>query len=160
MTTENENPLDYTGKDLPPFDFSEPDVLLRVLVDKANRAGLEMGVTLTLGGTLVAGDLVSGSTWFEGFASKIQATGTGSREYSDMMADIMREWDERRYSEISSETTPESNDDRPLMPTYIHLRDARIMDPSRNRVPTEGAWLRMRLTTVGGFMLGRIGSLE
>jgi hypothetical protein len=47
--------------------------------------------------------------------------------------------------------------DDPILPGFLHLRDAHLLGSDGRPVPTRGGYVRVRLEEVAGWMLGRIG---
>ena len=123
---------------------SDPDWFLQGLVVMVNGSELEIGITLTVGGLLVSGYMVSGHKYFEGFAEDfgsgfpkdIKNPGDGYKELGKIYTDPEHPLDSRSTS-------------------FIHLKNARFYHNSGGAVPqNRGVWWRGRLTAVDGFMLG------
>lgn len=140
------------------------DYLLRILVDVVNRGRLSFDITVTVGGKLVSGHLVSAATWFDGVASLIDIQGGEGgvalsipfRQLRDdyrvhgMLSGL--EWEIKADSESEEGTKPVGSSDS--LPVFIHLKDAAIWHGSTDlRV---GYW-RGRLCEVQGWSLGRMG---
>ena len=135
------------------------DWFLQSLVDIVTPGNISFGITLSLGGTLVTGTLVSGKQYFEGFAEQFAAAWPGDdpdavRAALSKFARIYESSEEGRAEakESDSESSVE-----PPRPGYIHLKNARIMRQGNVMVPSDRlAWWRSRISAVDGFTLGEI----
>lgn len=143
MTDANETPA------TPPSHIvKDGDPLLGVLVKTINGVpGLEVGITLSIGPTMVTGQLCSGKAYLEGVAKDFEDSGKGKpgQPIAETFAEAVRAFAEKAYG-------PE-RDDRPV--SYIHLRDARHFLPgAQGGLPTKGTWWRGKLSSVDGFSFG------
>lgn len=123
----------------PPADW-----FLMSLVAAANTTGLEVPVTLHVGGLLVTGTVASGATYFKETAALVERA--GNSEFTKSIAEAIE-------SNAGIYTDPDEGDDLNT-PTFIHLKGARFHDASGNRFPPTGVWWRGRLSEVSGFHLG------
>ncbi|MBU8895358.1 hypothetical protein DRW03_14945 [Corallococcus sp. H22C18031201] len=124
------------------------DWFLELLLNMVNDHGLNVGITLTVGGTQVSGELVSGAEFIKNFGSTfsgaLKRAGAGDAaaslqaKYETMAAQV--------YDAKKAESAHE-----PL--TFIHLRDARIVGPNGVLQPPQ-IWWRGRLSEVQGWSLG------
>lgn len=136
------------------------DSFLRALVQLANDSGLSMGLTLFVGGALISGQLVGGLLYFENFGREIENAIRDSSPDVDPAgpAGIGRafaQWGEMYRLPAGGEEA--AHEPRPE-PSFIHLRDARILGPDGRLIPTNGGvWWRGRLTAVDGYSLGVLG---
>ena len=128
------------------------DYFLQSLVGLAND-GLEIGLTLTVGGFLVSGVLVSGKKYFNdnlagpGFADQMGESAETIRDYFRSFGSI--------YDEIPN--TPEGAP-RPL-PTFIHLYNARFFHNSGKPIPAnQPIWWRGRVSEIQGFTIGPLST--
>lgn len=123
------------------------DWYLQKLVSLANENGLEIGITLIIGGSIVSGTIVSGKKYFETFAAEFSAAWPGDDKESI------------RESFASFASIYESADDKELQPPqYIHLTNARFHAAEGN-LPTNGGVLwRGKINAVSGFNLGSLTS--
>jgi hypothetical protein len=124
---------------------SRPDVdwYLQQMVKMANEQGVEMGVTLVVGGSVITGTMVSGATYFETFAEQF-ASGWTDEESKGTIQKALAQ---------PAQLYAHGKNNDPLGASFIHLRDARIITPSE-AMPTQGMLWRGRLTEVSGFSLG------
>ena len=118
----------------------EGDVFLRRLVNAVNRGGTaEFAVTLTVGGVVVSGVLLSSSEYHARVTENLVEVAE-----SDEVATALRAAIGPR--DLSSEEEAIG---------YIHLRDAHIVHPSGALLPAgPGVLWRGRLETVDSFVLG------
>lgn len=131
--------------------YADPDWFLQILVKMANQNGVEMGITLQVGGVLVSGQLVSGKKYFEGFAD----------DFSGAMSDPEEAQGVRNaFAKFGSGYGKEEDESAPQFePTFIHLKDARVFHPGGTAVPgNRGVWWRGRLSEVAGFVLGSLSA--
>ena len=127
-----------------PADSEErlaPDWFLAALVRLANESDMELGVTLSTGGVLVSGVLVSGRRYFAHMREAFR-TFTISEEPSGSEAA------EAIFRQAGAE------DSAPPL-RHLHLRGARFFAPGQVAIPAEpGMWWRGRLDAVDGWGLG------
>ena len=143
------------SSDVPPMI----DFLLRALVDLANKTGMEIGMTLSVGGVLVSGNLASGKTYFKEIAAEtLQATGDAKDSgINQSLSDYFANWGKLIYEQPENED--QSNDEAMSQPNYIHLRNAKFVHNSGKSMPSNrGIWWRGRLSAIDGFSLGIISS--
>jgi len=111
-----------------------------MLVDLAEK-GIELPVTLFIGGAVVSGILVSGRVFFDGIGSQLETIGTGvDTEIRSVIADALRTsgW----AYDAPAEHSPFTGEQLAL---YL--------------VPTSGEfWWRGRLSSVDAFSLGTLHS--
>ena len=126
------------------------DYLLSTLYRTFTDAGAEFGVTVLVGGSWITGMAIAGRAWMEQVGKFIDdQTGTE-------LGLVFRTIGQTLYpadSEIEaghSEAVPE---DRPT--AYLHLRDARSVDPS-GLVPDTGGLIRLRFSAVDGWLMGNL----
>ncbi|THD83277.1 MAG: hypothetical protein E7812_00345 [Phenylobacterium sp.] len=124
------------------------------LIDMANEHGIEVGVTLTVGGSIVSGTIISGVRYFEEFG-QLFATGLNDPEVAAQTATAFAGWGQIYQ-------TPEGVDAgtfRRPAPTYIHLRDARFFGVGQTPIPATngpGFLWRGKISAVDGFSLGSL----
>jgi hypothetical protein len=127
-----------------------PDWFLQHLVLLANAGGVEAGLTLVCGGTIVSGILVSGADYVRGFREEFTADlPPESKDAVGPLFDFLA----GPYS-----GTPDGEDGPAAERTmYIHLRDARFYAAGQLPIPANrGVWWRGRLASVSGFSLGQL----
>ena len=137
-STEPQEPTQQT--------FNQPDWFLQALVNMANSGNFTMGITLQVSGFLVSGELISGPTYFEGFAT----------DFVSPMRDRTEAEKIRKTLSDCGELYKTDTLNVPL-PAYIHLKQARFFNTAGNPIPgNRGVWWRGRISEVGGFVLGTL----
>lgn len=132
---------------LDPAAYHSPDWLLQLYVDLLEKTGVSFSVTLNVGGMLVSGELVSAEQYFDGItACMTESAPEDSRAsvnaYFGGIAGIFKE-------SLGDVTGP--------LPSYIHLKEARVFHHSGAPIPSnERVWWRGRITRVDGFWLGAL----
>lgn len=128
--------------------FPQVDAILQDFVRVVNKFDLGIGITLTVGGNLVTGQLISSTKYFKLCKERFAAAG-GDSDLAQQLSSFMakHEDDSRAYMA--------SGDDS--QPVYIHLENARMYGPNANRQADLKIDLwRGRLTEVSGFTIGSI----
>jgi hypothetical protein len=124
------------------------DLVLSVLAKAVNNGETSnLGVSLLVGGSWLTGSMIGGRMWFDRLAQLIDAQ-TGS--------------DDGRLFHLIGETAYPSESERlaaglaPLdaEPGFIHLRDARLLTGSAVRVPDPGGLVRLKLSSIDGWLIG------
>jgi hypothetical protein len=120
---------------------SAPDSTLEHLVHLATAVDrFQPRVTLVVSGTVIHGEIVAGRAWFEGVIRKgNEDGGPGNMETLEI---AFRE-------ELDFYSQPPAED-----PTYgfLHLRDAVMpLGP----LPVHIGWMRLRLSEISGWSIGR-----
>ncbi len=104
-------------------------------VNSASKTNLP--IIVSLAGTIIAGDLVSGKRYFEEIGKRF----TG-------LEDKFNETGEQLYGEAA---------DKNRRPEYFHLENARIFAPGQPPIPAnKGVWWRGRIRSVDVFSLGQL----
>ncbi len=149
------------GEDKPytPNTGDQLDWFLQSIVSTASLIGPSL--ILNVGGLLIAGELIDGKTYFEEFAREIEEplreafVRTFSREEAGQSgAQIADSF--RKFGDIYNPPAEGEKDSRARThPSYVHLKNAKVYDPSGNSIPNNrGTLWRVRLTAVDGFTLG------
>lgn len=130
----------------PPAEAPQIDWLLQELVFLVNKFDLRIGVTLTVGGNLLSGEMIGGAHYFKTMKENF-AQSKGASEIGKSISVAMERYEGnfREYM-AQDETTP---------PAFIHLLEAKLHGP--NTVPgsstIQSLW-RGRLSEVSGFTIG------
>jgi len=120
------------------------DWILAWLVGLAER-GLEISITLTVGGKLISGHIIGGRKFFDGLAELTKGASANEAGYQEVMAENFLSW---------QEVYPKSEDipkDHVPHPAFIHLSNANVQ--LGNNFVKANFW-RGKLTSVDGFMIG------
>ena len=128
---------------------AELDVVLQALVDTVNHGDTEFPLTLSMGGMIVTGTLVSGRKFFDGLAA----------EFAEASPSAKTVW-RKSFRLLGSAYYPASKQELSKSPPhYFHLRDAHFLGPTPAPIPTNrGVWWRGRIVRVDGFFFGTLTS--
>lgn len=135
------------GSDTKGIDTTQqlPDALLQELVEIAG-AGFGFGITLTVGGTLVSGNVCSGSKYMQFI-------------FDETLADVdeqVKEAIKKRLQPFADIYAPDAWSAQ--APTYIHLENARFFTPGvSGATPSSPVLWRGRISDVSGFCFGVLG---
>ncbi len=131
------------------------DLFLQWLI-RLTDGGLEMGVTLSVGGLLVTGTLIHRQTYFREFGELLGSTLEGV--FSPSLANDIKQ-SIQSFGEDADGTPGEAESTAPWQPAhYVHLENARMITPGQPGIPThEGVLWRGKVSAIDGFMLGTIG---
>lgn len=121
------------------------DYLLEHLVHLVDETGLEIGITLFVGGILVSGLLVDGQKYLDGNARRFLEA-NGPDEAKRTLIDFMQKTDRGQPpgTDGGDEVTSQTG--------YVHLRAARVMESGSGS--NEGIWWRGRIDRVDAFHFG------
>lgn len=147
--------------------IGSPDKLLQTLVYVVNSSaadvrkalserelqgtgGISIGITLVVGGSVISGNLIGAQEYFIGVGDAIKegTTSKGGQSFRDALS--------QRFHELASEYDEEGPSDEKELPSYIHLKEARVFAAGTDPMPSEGMWWRGRLDRVDGFTLGAL----
>jgi hypothetical protein len=123
--------------------------MLEMFVSLAEEEDISLGVTLTIHGLLISGNIISFQKYIEGIAQGFESA-TGNQIIGRIIAESYRDAS-REYLNRKDEGLEELPP-----PLYIHLSDARFM--SSSGIIRTGVYWRGRLDEVDGFFLGIIES--
>ena len=120
------------------------------LLEISSRAGLQITVTVSVGGLLIAGEIVDSQAFFGGLATKIEEAPQDALDPAT--AAQLKELFARFGAGAGPGKGEPSNAGEP---DHIHLRGAKVYHPSGKPIPTavEGAMWRVRLSAIDGFSL-------
>lgn len=125
----------------------EPDWFLRELVSFVNDFGIEISVTLQVGGVQVTGMMISGEKYF-----KLTADEFGGAFSNSVLGDKFKCLINGYADSVSSKPDEQ---ERPA-PSYIHLSNAHLYSPGGEIPAKQGKpilW-RARISAVDGFYIG------
>lgn len=117
------------------------DKLLGKFVSLVNQDMIGTGVTLTVGGVIITGNIISTKGYVEELASGFETAG----EFGVAVGKSLREADIEYGSEQTSDDVEE----------IIHLKDAKVL--SGNTVYNVGLW-RGKVNSVDGFTIGLLNT--
>lgn len=128
--------------------FLSADPMLEMLVSFAEKLDIGVGVTLTVRGLLISGNIITYQGYLEGLVQAFEST-------SDNVGQIIATG-YRSASQAYQEALIKKGLEELPHPQYIHLSNARFI--SGNRIVQTGVYWRGRLDEVDGFFLGIIES--
>lgn len=116
--------------------------------------GASMGITLVVRGAVISGTLISGQEYLTKVGGDIKQ-GMAS-EGSEWMLDLLGGTFEKVAAQLYDAPGDEGGDVTDGLPSFIHLKDARIFTPGQDPFPQAGMWWRGRLGQVDGFTVGML----
>jgi hypothetical protein len=129
------------------------DLMLASFANLANQATIsELGMSLVVGGSWLTGQLIGARAWFEGLAQSLDEAGSAGG-----FGDVIRMVGAQVYPSESEREAAGAGEDDPILPAFLHLRDAHVINGDGRGVPTRGGFVRVRVDDVAAWMLGRIG---
>ena len=140
-------------KEKPPQAKSgDTDWFLPSLLATARKVGQRPAVTLSVGGLLIAGELIAAQEYFEELAEQAASVlpGPGGGDAAAQLEGLFR-----RFAANASKAEETDERSAHARPYFIHLRSARVYHPGGDPIPAQGGmrW-RVRLGAVDGFTLG------
>ncbi len=122
--------------------------MLVVLVKAVNQGETsDLGVSLLVGGSWLTGSMVGGRMWFDQLAHLIDSqTGNEAGTLFRTIGETAYPSESERLAAGQDPVLPE--------PSFVHLRDARLLTGSAVRVPEHGGLIRVRLSSIEGWMVG------
>ena len=124
-------------------DHGIQDESLAHLVFCANY-GIEVGVTLIVGGQVIAGDLVSGQQYAEQAANSFRAA-NADEKVKDTLAKF--------FDNLAEDYRPYEATEIPL--NYLHIKDPSYLRGNGNWVKFNGSIMRIFISKVDGFSQGK-----
>lgn len=123
------------------------DHFLQYLVSLINGIGnAEMGITLTVGGSVVSGMLISGDKYFEEFSTAFAAGFGEADESTQNIKSSVNRFGDKYRNDRASEDSVEP-------PVYIHLKKAKHYSAA-GAIPRQHVIWRGKISAVDGFSLG------
>ncbi|MFU1798184.1 gas vesicle accessory protein GvpU [Paenibacillus azoreducens] len=117
------------------------DFLLCSLVSTVNKSPLSLSITLTVGGSVISGKLVSGKEYMESVAARYKSL---DDEIGTILSDTFLYVGDKLYSNPTNEGN--------VLPDMIHLNDAVLFQG--NARFNLGNW-RGKISAVDGFAMGK-----
>ncbi len=114
------------------------DPILRHLVDLANEHGIACNVTVTVGGAIIAGEIVSAKKYWSDVGTLFASPIDGLTRDESVTAS-------RAFLAVAKEAGT----------GFLHLKDVRILSPGdlQGALNMQSRW-RIRLASIDGFMVG------
>lgn len=129
------------------------DWFMQNIIETVINNGVEIGVLLTIGGSIVSGVLISGRTYFTELGETLKSASNSEGDLQSVLGDA---W--KRFTEIYDKPEEESDDWSPPSAGFIHLRDARFCAPGQNSpLPRDKGMLwRGKISAIDGFSIGNL----
>ncbi|WP_213880903.1 gas vesicle accessory protein GvpU [Pseudomonas sp. dw_358] len=132
------------------WEGRQTDWLLQWFVQFVNKTPVEVGITLSIGGGLVSGILISHHQYFEELAADF------SKPFEAFAGPEAEHVKELVLGFIAPPTPP--GEKEPAM-QFLHLRDARLYSAGGGEaIPTKGALWRGKISAVDGFSMGGLSA--
>lgn len=152
MTTQPENQTEELEQIQLVEDARAFDWFLRNTISTLTPLGVELGITVMVGGMVVSGTLISGAKYFEEMGNSIQGKGG---EQEDVVNAIAESW--KAWKVIYDKPEDAPDDWKPEQTSFIHLRDARVFAPGQPSLPSnQGVLWRGKLSSIDGFTMAQI----
>jgi hypothetical protein len=128
----------------------DEDLLLGMLVWRVESSDFRTDITLTIGGIVLMGDMISEQDFCEGVAATIPAEQTEDREYFRNLPALFDEVIERSVlgGQDPAETTLEE-----FRQSFVHLTNIRIFEQGEYHGFRQTFW-RGKVAAVDGFWIG------
>jgi hypothetical protein len=132
---------------------AQHDWFIQSLVNVANVAPLQFGVTLQVSGLLVSGYLVSGKAYFEAIGQQVVSGFAQNAALADQMRKMFATFE-------SAYPNDPGQSERPV-PQFVHLQNARFYSTNGAPVPSnEGVWWRGRISQISGIVIGILNASD
>lgn len=129
---------------------AQHDWFIQSLVNVANVAPLNFGVTLQVSGLLVSGYLVSGKAYFQAVGQQVSSGFSQNADLAEQMRKMFATFE-------SAYPNDPAQKDRPV-PQFVHLQNARFYSTDGKPVPSNaGVWWRGRISEISGIVVGILG---
>jgi hypothetical protein len=124
----------------------------------ANEYGMEIGVTLQIGGFLVSGKTASGGEFLRNMGESLSEATMGAgdkyKEISEMLKNMYEKQAQNSYPQISLEESESSKKKQSTRePSFIHLKQVAIFTDSQIS-PIQVKYWRGKLASVDAWFLG------
>jgi hypothetical protein len=133
------------------WEGRQTDWLLQWFVQFVNQTPLEVGITLSIGGGLVSGILISHQQYFEELA----------RDFSKPFEAFEGPEAEHVKALLLGFVGPVSGEgEREPARQFLHLRNARLYSARGEAIPSAGALWRGKISAIDGFSMGGLNTEE
>lgn len=127
----------------------QSDFFLQTLVSTVNNTDMSIGITLSVGGFLVSGQLKSGKGYFDDCGKKISSLFSKDVDSAGKVEKAIQGIGGSIY-----DNDGEKDDGKPL---FIHLDKVKFFNGNGQQINiNQGAWWRGRISEVQGFILGEL----
>jgi len=129
------------------------DPMLQLFVRLMNNLDVQLGVTVLVGGSWVSGVLIPPRTFTEEAGAELVAkAGVEAEGLQMFFQELGRQWFPSETEQAPEAATGPGarGADRPF---HLHLRNARMVTTTGS-IPIDGAYMRIRLAEVSGWVIG------
>jgi hypothetical protein len=135
------------------------DPMLQLFVRLMNSLDVQLGVTVLVGGSWVSGILIPPRTFTEEAGTDlVEKAGAEAEGLQQFFRELGRQWfpseSEVQAAPPAGEAT--RREDRPF---HLHLRNARMVTTT-GAIPVDGAYMRIRLAEVTGWVVGDFSATQ
>jgi hypothetical protein len=151
-TKETEEEQSKPSQNKTEKDHSDVDYTLQVFTHLANAYGMSFFVTLSVGGSLISGRIISRDEYMKSLTDSL-------REDISKWRDEAKEFLESRIFEPMTRPLDKEGEGYEVKKTqYIHLKDARVFNTAGRPIPSgaDGFLWRGRISSVDGFSMGKL----
>ncbi|WP_404349346.1 hypothetical protein LG311_02635 [Sutcliffiella horikoshii] len=127
-------------------NVSTDDAVMQMLLDLTDKDGVEIGITLNISGTVVAGTLVGPHTYYEGIIASADDV-----ENSTLKHVLHKKFTDLKEAYISERQEEEEKKKQDMIATFIHLKDAAYISGTTQSPIKSHAWWRGRIDSIDGF---------
>lgn len=128
------------------------DAILYTLISLVNNEeyGVELGVTVSVKGTVISGLLVGYDKYLKGIEETFNIPGNEAAQSIGKVFGLLSE-------QLHEDTDEQENEEDKSEPQFIHLKDAIIFN-SNLPINSQGVWWRGKLSSIDGFSFGNFES--
>lgn len=124
------------------------DEVLKFFLDWVNRLGLSIGISLQIGGTWIAGELVSESEYIHALA-EVYANKMVFRSDTGVSDDVIRQA-RLTLNEIVLQLSSAQNTEI----THLHLKNFFFVYPVAKKIPSDLPYCRVKLDDISAWIMG------
>ncbi|MGH2341116.1 gas vesicle accessory protein GvpU [Segnochrobactraceae bacterium EtOH-i3] len=150
MTSDNTENQNEQIQIQPVEDIYSRDWFLIELIEDLASNNIEISITISIGGSIISGMLISGRKYFEEIALAVGSKSTQKGDICDVISSV---W--KSKTSIYSKSENSSEDFELGEINYIHLKDARFHAPGQSSMPSgKGVLWRGKISSIDGFFIG------
>lgn len=127
-------------------NVSTDDAVMQMLLDLSDQDGVEIGITLNVNGTVVAGTLIGPHTYYEGLI--MSAEGVSNSTLSQVLHKKFTDLKDAFVNEKQAEKEKNKQD---MISSFIHLKDAVYLSSNTHPLPNSHSWWRGKIDSIDGF---------
>jgi hypothetical protein len=122
------------------------DAVLLMFLSLVEEEGIEVAITLNVGGAVVSGTLIGASAYYEGIKES-------SKDIQDstMSKIITKKFTDLNEGYLKQKQEQDNKEDKENTATFIHLKQARYLGISGQPTTNSVNWWRGKISSVDGF---------